>query len=105
MSSELKGLQKSGPVDLKLSSDTATAYLNIVKTFREALNTQLTTINKLGALGSPGSLASANETKNNLELDVNGLDGIGQSISQYLSYLDQFTATVKAASDRLLGAG
>jgi hypothetical protein len=105
LSSGLKQIQNSGPADLKLSTETQKAYLQIVKTFHDALNTQLTTLKNLGSLGSPGSLGSANQTKNNLELDISGLDGIQQSINQYLSYLDQFSATVKAAGDRLIGSG
>jgi hypothetical protein len=105
LNSGLKQLQNSGPADLKLSTDTQNAYLNIVKTFRDALNNELTTITKLGGLGSPGSLGSANQTKNNLELDISGLGGIQASINQYLSYLDQFSATVKAAGNRLIGSG
>jgi hypothetical protein len=101
----LKEIQKSGPADLKLSTETQNAYLQIVKTFHDTLNTQLTTIKNLGSLGSPGSLGSANQTKNNLELDITGLNGIQQSINQYLSYLEQFSATVKAAGDRLIGSG
>jgi hypothetical protein len=105
LNSGLKDIQKSGPADLKLSTETQNAYLQIVKTFHDTLNTQLTTIKNLGSLGSPGSLRSANETKNNLELDITGLNGIQQSINQYLSYLEQFSATVKAAGDRLIGSG
>lgn len=105
LTSALKGLQNSGPVDLKLSSETEQAYLNIVSTFRNALNDQLKTITGMSSLGSPGTLPSATQTKNNLELDISGLSGIEQSINQYLSYLDQFSATVKAASNRLIGSG
>jgi hypothetical protein len=105
LNSGLKEIQKSGPADLKLSSETQKAYLQIITTFHDALNTQLTTIKNLGSLGSPGSLLSATETKNNLELDITGLNGIQQSINQYLSYLEQFSSTVKAAGDRLIGSG
>jgi hypothetical protein len=105
LNSGLKQLQDSGPADLKLSTDTQNDYLNAVKTFRDSLNTQLTTIKGMGGLGDPGGLGSAIQTKNNLELDVNGLGGIQDSINQYLSYLDQFSATVKAACTRLVGSG
>lgn len=105
LNSGLKDLQKSGPADVKLSTQTRDAYLNIVQTFHDALNTQLTNIKNLPALGDPGTLASAIQTKNNLELDISGLDGIEQSVNQYLSYLDQFSATVKAACDRLTSSG
>jgi hypothetical protein len=105
LSSGLKQLQNSGPADLKLSSATQTDYLNIIKAFHTALNNELTTIKNLGGLGNPGSLGSANQTKNNLELDITGLEGIQQSINQYLSYLEQFSATVKAAGNRLIGSG
>jgi hypothetical protein len=101
----LKGLQQSGPADLKLSTSTRDAYLHIVSTFQTALKEQLKTINGLSSLGSPGTLPSASQTKNNLELDISGLDGIEQSINQYLSYLDQFSATVKAACNRLIQSG
>jgi hypothetical protein len=103
--SQLKQLQDSGPADVKLSAATRDAYLNIIKTFHDQLNDQLTAIGKLGSLGNPGSLGSANETKTNLEMDIGGLSGIEQSITQYLSYLDQFSTTVKKAADRLLQSG
>ncbi|WP_445160098.1 hypothetical protein ACTXG5_18085 [Mycobacterium sp. Dal123C01] len=57
------------------------------------------------AAGNPSTLASANQTKMNLELDISGVDGIQQSINQYLSYLDQFSTTVKAACTRLIQSG
>ncbi|MEE6178379.1 hypothetical protein [Mycobacterium sp. 050134] len=105
MTSQLKQLGDSGPADVKLSSATRDAYLNIISTFRGQLQDQLTAIGKLGSLGSPGSLASANQTKSNLELDISGMEGIEASINQYLSYLDQFSTTVKKAADRLLQSG
>lgn len=105
LNSGLKDLQKNGPADLKLSTQTRDAYLKIVQTFHDSLNTQLTNIKNLSALGDPGTLGSAVQTKNNLELDISGLNGIEQSVNQYLSYLQQFSATVKAACDRLTGAG
>jgi hypothetical protein len=105
LNSGLKQLQNSGPADLKLSTDTQKAYLKIINDFHTALNNELTTIKNLGGLGSPGSLGSANQTKNNLELDITGLGGIQQSINQYLSYLEQFSATVTAAGNRLIGSG
>jgi hypothetical protein len=59
----------------------------------------------MGPLGNPGSLGSAVQTKNNLNLDVTGLDGIEQAVDQYLNYLDEFETTVKKASDRLIQSG
>jgi len=50
-------------------------------------------------------LGSAVQTKNNLNLDVTGLDGIEQAVDQYLNYLDEFETTVKKASDRLIQSG
>ncbi|WP_445161760.1 hypothetical protein ACTXG5_00035 [Mycobacterium sp. Dal123C01] len=105
MSSQLTDLKDSGPADVKLSTQTRDAYLKIVQTFHDSLNAQLKTLSGLGSLGNPGTLASARQTKMNLELDISGVDGIQQSINQYLSYLDQFSTTVKAACTRLIQSG
>ena len=105
MTSGLKQIGQSGPVDLKLSTETRDSYLNMISTFRTALQTQRTNIGNLGSLGSPGSLGSAVQTKNNLNLDVTGMDGVEQAVDQYLKYLDEFETTVKKASDRLIQSG
>jgi hypothetical protein len=105
LTSGLKQIQKSGPVDLKLSTETRDKYLNIITTFRTALQAQRTSMSNMGSLGNPGMLGSAVQTKNNLNLDVTGLDGIEQAVDQYLNYLDEFETTVKKASDRLIQSG
>jgi hypothetical protein len=105
LTSGLKQIQQSGPADLKLSTTTRDSYLNAISTFRTALQTQQTAMTNLGSLGSPGSLGSAVQTKNNLNLDVTGMNGIETAMSQYLTYLDEFETTVKKASDRLIQSG
>jgi hypothetical protein len=105
LTSGLKQLQNSGPVDLQLSTATRDQYLNIINTFRTALQTQRTNMGNLGPLGSPGSLGSAVQTENNLNLDVTGLAGIEQAVDQYLNYLDEFETTVKDACNRLIQSG
>jgi hypothetical protein len=105
LTSGLKQLQNGGPVDLKLSTATRDQYLNIISTFRTALQSQRTNMSNLGTLGSPGSLGSAVQTENNLNLDVSGLTGIQQAVDQYLNYLDQFATTVTDACNRLIQSG
>jgi hypothetical protein len=105
LTSGLKALGDSGPADLKLSTDAKNAYLKIIGTFRTSLQTYQNQIKGMGGLGSPGNLGSAIETKNNLDLDVNGLQGIETALGQYLDYLDQFETTVKDAANRLIQSG
>ena len=105
LTSGLKQLQKSGPVDLKLSTETRDNYLNIIGTFRTALQMQRTTMSNMVSMGSPGWLGSAEQTMNNLVNDATGLEGIEQAVDQYINYLDEFETTVKKAADRLIQNG
>lgn len=101
----LKQLQKSGKSDLKLSTATKQKYLTLIGTFRTAIQAERKKMDGLETLNNVGSLGSANQTKNNLDLDVTGLTGIQQSVDKYLSYLDTFETTVKKAADRLIRNG
>jgi hypothetical protein len=101
----LKDIQKNGKADLKLSSATRDKYLSIISNFRSALQAQQKAIAGLPGLGFPGELASAGQTKQNLELDVTGLTGIEPAVNKYLDYLDEFEKTVKAAADKLIHSG
>lgn len=105
LTSQLKQLQDNGPVDLKLSPETEAAYLGILANFRNALQNELNNMVNMGSLGNPGSLPSAMQTKQNLDLDVNGLTGIVQAMTQYLNYLDEFETTVSKATSRLMQSG
>ncbi|MCV7029326.1 hypothetical protein [Mycobacterium sherrisii] len=105
LTSQLKQLQDNGPVDLKLSPETEAAYLGILANFRNALQNELNNMVNMGSLGNPGSLPSAMQTKQNLDLDVSGLTGIVQAMTQYLNYLDEFETTVSKATSRLMQSG
>lgn len=105
LTSQLKQLQDNGPGDLKLSPETEAAYLGILANFRNALQNELNNMVNMGSLGNPGSLPSAMQTKQNLDLDVSGLTGIVQAMTQYLNYLDEFETTVSKATSRLMQSG
>ncbi|BBX43404.1 hypothetical protein [Mycobacterium simiae] len=105
MTSQLKQLQDNGPVDLKLSPETEAAYLNIVDDLRNALQNEVNNMVNMGPLGNPGSLSSAIQTKQNLDLDVNGITGIVQAMRQYMHYLDEFETTLSKATSRLMQSG
>jgi hypothetical protein len=105
LTNQLKQLQDSGAADLKLSTEASQKYLTIIGTFRTALNNQKNAIAGLPSLGSPGTLQSAVQTLNNLNLDVTGLGGIEDTLNNYLSYLDEFETTVKKTADSLIQSG
>ena len=104
LTSDMKNF-KNGPADLKLSAETRDQYLAILATYRNSLNDESGKMKHLETLGNVGTLASASQTKNNLQTDVTGAQGIQQSVTKYLEYLDDFDAAIKAACDRLLHAG
>lgn len=104
LTSDMKNF-KNGPADLKLSAETRDQYLAILATYRNSLNDQSGKMKQLETLGNVGTLASASQTKENLQTDVTGAQGIQQSVTKYLEYLDDFEAAIKAACDRLLHAG
>jgi len=96
---------KNGPVDLKLSPATRDKYLAIITTFRDSLAGERDKMSQLETLGNVGTLDSAAQTKKNLENDVTGPQGIEDSVTKYLNYLDEFEQAVKEACNRLLDAG
>ncbi len=99
----LKALQDSGDADLKISPEARDKYLQLVKTLRDAIQDQRNKMETVGPVHV--ALASAQQTKNNLDLDVTGTSGIQFSVDKYLDYLDTLSDTVKKAADRLIQAG
>jgi hypothetical protein len=105
LTNQLKGLQKDGPADVKLSTATRDKYLQIIAEFRSELQAQLDAMKNVGQTGFPGWLVSALQTQANLVEDVTGLSGIEPAITQYLNYLDEFETTVKDAANNLIKSG
>jgi hypothetical protein len=101
----LKGLQQSGPADLKLSTETRDAYVNLIGAYHATLKTARDQMNGLENLDNLGSLSSAKQTAQNLKLDVTDLTGIQHAVDKYLAYLDELEKTVKSAADRLVQTG
>ena len=95
---------KNGPADLKFSAETRDQYLAILATYRNSLHDESGKMNQLDTLGNVGTLASASQTKENLQTDVTGAQGIQHTIAKYLEYLDEFELAIKAACDRMLQA-
>jgi hypothetical protein len=104
LTSDMKNFKK-GPADLKLSVATRDQYLATLATYRNSLHGERDKMNKLETLGNVGTLASAGQTKKNLQTDVTGVQGIQHSVTKYLEYLDEFERAIKAACDRLIQAG
>ncbi len=100
----LKDLQKDGPADLKLSTQTRDAYVKVIGDYRTTLQTTRNQMNGL-ELGDWGLLTSAKQTAQNLKLDVTDLTGIQHAVDKYLAYLDELEKTVKSAADRLIQSG
>jgi len=105
LSTGLTQIKDSGPVDLKLSTETRDQYLAAIASFRSTLQGQRAAMNAIAPLGSPGTLRSALQTKANLELNVTGMGGITDTMDQYLLYLDDLSDAVTKAASRLIQSG
>ena len=101
----LKKLQKDGPADVKLSTDTRDKYLKLISDYRDTLKAARNKMNGLENLDNPGTLSSALTTVQNLKLDVTDVTGIEHALDKYIDYLDELEKTVKAACDRLIHSG
>lgn len=105
LTGDLKQIPKNEPADLKLDTGTLDKYLGATSTFLWVLIDARKQMNDLGDVGNVGNLPSAQQTKNNLDLDVTGLTGIQKATDQYIGYLEQFEATMIQAATRLFKSG
>jgi hypothetical protein len=101
----LQDLIKDGPPDLKLSDETKKKYLALITNFRTGIQYERDAMDRFTAIGDPGTLESASQTKNNFVLDVTGYNGIRPTLNNYLNYLDAFADTLQKAADRALNEG
>jgi hypothetical protein len=101
---DMRNFANNGKADLKFSTATLDKYLGILATYRDALKSERDKLDGLTTLKNVGTLDSAIQTKKNLQDDMNGSDGIQDSLTQYLTYLDDFEQAMRAASKRLLDA-
>lgn len=100
---QLKLLKEHGEADLQLSPAIRDQYLAAVRDFRGVLEEQRDKIRGLRYYGSPGTYESATETKNRFINNVMDMDGILTTVDKYITYLDEFEATVVAACKKLHG--
>jgi hypothetical protein len=105
LTTNLKQITDSGPPDIKLSEETQKNYVNLIKGFINDLQTQRAAMDKVPAVGNPGTLTSAIQTEKNLDLDVNGPGGVIEMTDKYLTYLNDFVDTVNKAASRLIQSG
>lgn len=101
LTGHLKMLNVSGPTDLQLSEATRDKYLALVHEYRDALVKQRNRVPLLGNLGIAGGYRSAIDTKERLEQNATGLDGIYNTLGDYIEYLNVFADTVNAAFRRM----
>jgi hypothetical protein len=101
---DMRNFANNGKADLKFSTATLDKYLGILATYRDALKSERDKLDGLTTLKNVGTLDSAIQTKKNLQDDMNGSDGIQDSLTQYLTYLDDFEQAMRAASKRLIDA-
>ncbi|CPW81510.1 hypothetical protein LK468_16905 [Mycobacteroides abscessus] len=73
--------------------------LGAVKAFRDELQTQCDAIDSLMSFGDPGSLESAQNTRDNLIHDAQGLKS---KLAGYIAYLDNVHAQVNGDVQFLL---
>jgi hypothetical protein len=101
---DMRNFANNGKADLKFSTATLDKYLGILATYRDALKSERDKLDGLTTLKNVGTLDSAIQTKKNLQDDMNGSNGIQDSLTQYLTYLDDFEQAMRAASKRLIDA-
>lgn len=102
----LKQIAKSGPADVKLSTETRDKYLNIIRTFKASLQDEFNKMKTLGTTNKNVSkLASAIQTQQNLDGDVHSPVGLLQAISNYIDLLEECETTVSKACSRLIQHG
>jgi hypothetical protein len=104
LSDGLKEIAKGA--DLKLSKAVAEQYLARLTDYRNTLNEALkqTEHLELDSNGG-GSLASAQKTIFNLNVDVTDLAGIRSVITKYIDYLDELEKTVRKSCAQLINSG
>jgi len=105
LTSSMKQFGSDKKTDLKLTADARTRSLQYISDYRDGLKNQLAMAEYLGAMGNPGTFASAIQTKNYLLDDMNGPGGVKDTINKSIKYLDELEATVKKAADSLLHNG
>jgi hypothetical protein len=105
LTSGLTQIKDNGPADVKLSTDTKNQYLALIGGFHDELMAQRRKMDAISPLGDPGTLGSANETKNFLEGNVHDLGGITDTTDKYLNYLDEFHDALMKAASRMIQSG
>jgi hypothetical protein len=98
---QMSALKESGPPDLQLSESAHREYTGLIHTYRSELKAQRDKAISLANLGNVGNWGSAQQTRAELVLGVSGPKGIVTILDKYLTYLDEFEATVDAAYKRM----
>ncbi|MGV0744130.1 hypothetical protein [Mycolicibacterium sp. XJ870] len=102
---QLTALKQGGQPDLQLSEAARDDYVNAIKEYRQALVEQRDNVLVLNDLGNAGGYRSAQQTKQELELNAVGLVSIYESLNKYVEYLDELEETVNAAFKRMQAEG
>ncbi|MGE0217125.1 hypothetical protein [Mycolicibacterium sp.] len=100
----LKTYAERGPGDLKLSTETRDEYLKLIADLRKSFQTVLEQANvgNMGEFGNVGGLASAQQTKRNLQIDA---ANFRHTIRGCIKYTDELEAVVTKAATNILKSG
>lgn len=99
---QLKMLKEHGALDLQMSERARDDYVRLIRNYRQELIGQRAHVHQLGGLGTAAAgCRSAQQTKRQLEANAVGLDGILQTLDNYIDYLNMFEQTVNSAFKRM----
>jgi hypothetical protein len=100
LTNQLTGLKDSGTPDLQLSPAGRDRYLKAISTYRDVLAAQKQAA--LDQFGDVSSYGSAHQLKSAFVDDAHGPQGLDGVLDHYIAYLDELSATITAACNRVI---
>jgi hypothetical protein len=100
LTNQLTDLKNAGEPDFQLSPATRDSYVRAITTFRDAVEAQKKAV--LDNFGDVGGYGSAHQMKAAFINDAHGPEGLMAVLDEYTKYLDELSAAVAAACNRLI---
>ena len=101
LTNQLKALKGQGPADLELSEAARDTYVRLIKDYRRELKAQRDKVAGLQELGCPGTIPSAEQTRDRLVLNVINVKGMLRTLDKCMDYLDAHEDVANAAFKRM----